>query len=230
MLNLLDTNELNILRDISNNKQPQFMKDALHNVLNIDQFENLINLTPFTNDIRFNTSWSIPQYNWTVPDWSTGINHWPSSLIEHFLDSGTCYLRDCSRINEKINNICAVLEKHNNVPVDAHVYFTKNKDSKNNFGVHKDEAHNLIIQVQGSTHWQVGSNVYKEAKKNLDNFYEDDIILINEILNPGDIIFVPAYVYHSAKSLTKRISISFPIPDDNTIANFEERNWINWHA
>ena len=43
-------------------------------------------------------------------------------------------------------------------------------------------------------------------------------------MNPGDVIFVPAYHWHYAQSETKRLSISFPF--STKYEDKEDRHWI----
>jgi len=225
---LLNEDQNNILLNLDIHS-PKVIPNFINNLLSIDQFENLLNLTPFTNSLRFHTSYSIPDYEWKLPHWSTRSDNWPISKIDSFLNQGVCYLVDCSRVNSKINNLCKVLEQKTNQAVDAHIYFSKLKNMKTGFGVHKDSSHNLIIQVQGQTHWKVGSIRYETSNANINEFYDDDAISIDTILKPGDAIFVPANIFHNAHSLSKRISISFPIANSKTTIH-EERKWINWHA
>lgn len=228
--NILSAEQINILSKVSLLGKSFIVKNAFDNILTIEQFEQLLNLTPFTNVDRFRPTFKIPGYTWDVPDWSSGTNHWPNSLVNNLINTGICFMRDCSRVNANINNICAVLEQQINRPVDAHIYFSKTGNCVKGFGVHKDVSHNLIIQVQGTTDWKVGTKTYNDLPKNLDDFLDGDSLSIDTILEPGDAIFVPAHTYHSANSLSKRISISFPIPADTDPSHFEERTWIDWNA
>ena len=45
------------------------------------------------------------------------------------------------------------------------------------------------------------------------------------MLNKGDLIYIPKYMYHQAKSKTKRMSISFAFSDNDL--NKQDRNWVN---
>lgn len=230
MVNTLSSEQTELLSKVNTLDSPVVMKNVFDNVLSIEQFENLLNLTPFTSVQRFSPTFDTPEYTWSVPDWSSGTNHWPNSLVDHLINNGICYMRDCSRVNPSVNNICKILEQTTNRPVDAHIYFSKSENDNKGFGIHKDDSHNLIIQVQGKTDWKVGTKSYKGIPGNIDKFLDDDTLTINEVLEPGDVIFVPAHIYHSARSLSKRISISFPIPEETDTFCFEERTWINWNA
>lgn len=224
----LNSDEIAILKKLRLLTLPVVFKNLFHNVLSLEEFENILNLTPFTSTERFVPTFPIPEFEWQLPYWNTGSNHWPINIVEELVNTGACYLRDCSRLNPKINQICSVIETETNNAVDAHVYFSKSSQLENGFGIHKDLAHNFIIQIEGQTHWKVGTNFYTDDRDNLEEWRYNDKLSIDVILNPGDAIFVPANVYHSAKPLSKRISISFPMPANKSIY-FENRKWINWN-
>jgi ribosomal protein L16 Arg81 hydroxylase len=48
--------------------------------------------------------------------------------------------------------------------------------------------------------------------------------VINTTLQSGDVVFVPANVYHQIIPLTKRLSVSFPMAHYDK--SFQERDWI----
>ena len=225
----MNETQIEILSNLNINK-PFVFKNKFNNILKITEFENLLNLTPFTNTFRFMPTFSISEYHWDLPHWSTGSNHWPITIINEMLDKGVCYMTDCSRVNSKINKICSTLEIMSKQPVDAHIYFNKITDIENNFGVHKDASHNFIVQIDGTTHWKVGSKKYMQNESNINNFYDDDVLSIDQILEPGDAMIIPSNIFHGAHSLSKRVSISFPIPDHQTTEITEQRTWINWNA
>ena len=173
------------------------------------ELETLLNLRPFTSDKRFIFIKSVDRrFKWDNNYWATDINCWPISLIEKLTKEGTCYLRDCSRANKKINNFADRLEKKFNTPVDCHIYFSLHKKSKS-FNKHKDEAHNLIVACEGEIEFEIFLN-----KK------------ITKKLKTGDYIYIPAGIYHKAVPLTeKRISCSFAIKTPLGGIR-EERTWL----
>ena len=102
----------------------------------------------------------------------------------------------------------------------------------NSFRVHEDTANNFIMQVEGETHWQVYrnrcSNLVKKQLQPKDQFDFDattldayqgqddsDVsnmeVVIDHILKPGDIIYIPARCYHQAQPSGKRLSVSIPL-------------------
>jgi len=228
MLEMILTDKEKLILERIKEGKPFVVKGEFQDVLTIKEFENLLNLTPFTNTQRFETTFSISRHDWPLPYWHTGTDHWPINIIKKFTDTGVCYIKDCSRASRKINSICSYIEAQMDNAVDAHIYFSKHKSLKNGFGLHKDFAHNFVIQVDGQTRWQVGTNHYTQGPRGLDKFNSDDTISIDVILEPGDAIFAPAYVYHSTENLSKRISVSFPLPEQEA-KSFERREWLEWN-
>jgi ribosomal protein L16 Arg81 hydroxylase len=50
--------------------------------------------------------------------------------------------------------------------------------------------------------------------------------MLDVILNKGDIIYIPKNIVHQATSLSKRLSISFPMTKDLDVPP-QTREWIN---
>ena len=70
---------------------------------------------------------------------------------------------------------------------DAHLYFNITTVG-DNFGNHKDDEDVYFWQCQGLSKWLIENKEY--------------------ILEPGDLIIVPAGVYHNVKALTPRAGVS----------------------
>ena len=195
---------------IKNIKEDEFSFGSIkEKLLTFKELETLLNLRPFTNDKRFIFIKSRDRrFKWSNNCWATDVNCWPISLIKKLTKEGTCYLRDCSRANSKINNVAGQLEKKFNSPVDCHIYFSLHQDSAS-FDKHKDESHNFIVACEGEIKFEIFLN-----KK------------ITKKLKTGDYVYIPAGVYHRAVPLTdKRISCSFPIKLPLGGIK-EERTWL----
>jgi hypothetical protein len=191
---------------------PYTEKNALKNLFSWSELELLLNQRPYMNDKRFHIM-SNKKYEWPAAGWLTDINTYPPNVIQKEIKKYVCYIIDCSRVNKYINNVCKTIEDYCKWPVDAHIFFSYKEahtDLKG-FGQHKDKQHNLIVCVDGSMTAKVWQD--KDLKP-----------IIDVTLNKGDVVFVPAEVYHQIIPLTKRISISFPMAHyENT---FQERDWI----
>ena len=194
-------------------QQPFFARDVLHNIFSWSELENLLNLRPFVTDDRFHIAKRpiTEIYEWPEQSWLSDKNTFPPKLLHDIVKERVCYFSDGSRVNKSINDICGLIEATTNWPTDAHIYFSK-KVQHEGFGKHKDRAHNLIVQVEGKSNFQVWS-------------LKDEII-IDEDLSPGDCIFIPAHIYHKILPLTPRISVSFPMWIERC-APPQDRYWIN---
>jgi hypothetical protein len=180
-----------------------------------DELENLLNLRPFVNNSRFHII-SKEDYVWKNQTWLSDVNTYPPSMIQTEIKKHVCFLIDCSRVNKHTNSICRELENvFSGSAVDAHIYFDLSAKLNGGFGIHKDTSHNLIIQIEGETEFSIwGKDQTTEEIPNTK---------IN--LNPGDGVFIPKDVYHMARSLSPRLSISFPISIENQYSS-QDRNWV----
>ena len=161
-------------------------------------------------------------YEWNYCSWLTDPNSFPPDLIQQVIKENVCYLRDCSRVNKKINYLCKELEQITDYPTDAHIYFSVTETPVKGFGVHWDQSHNLIVQIEGESRFQVWGETTDKTYRGIEKPEEDPILDV--IMKPGDVIFIPILFLHSATSLTKRLSISFPMAIDNKL--HQSRDWV----
>ena len=194
--------------------KPFYMKNQLKSIYSWKELENLLNLRPFINDrrIRFITE-KEKVFKWKAGGWLTDLNSYPPDILDEEIRKSVCILIDCSRVNKKINLIAEQLENLLKKPVDAHIFFSlcKDKASKKGIGKHNDKSDNLITCVEG--------------KFNVKIFIKDNIV-IDKLMKKGDIVFIPAQTDHQITSITDRLSISFPIANNN-LDLFQSRKWIN---
>ena len=194
------------------NRTPHFGR-GISKLFSFKELEHLLNLRPFVNTARF-----IPvfeegeEYSWRNTSWSSDNNSWPIPIVSKLLNKTTAYLKDCSRVNYKINSFCEKLEKMFNCPVDCHIYFSFKKNALN-FGRHNDKNDNFITVINGSIQCEIWHNNK----------------VLKSVLKSGDYAFIPALVDHKFTPLTsKRLSLSFPIVKDVGPEHFrfEDRQWI----
>jgi hypothetical protein len=186
--------------------------------------ENLLNLRPFVNAARFHVLNNDGGYQWQRQSWMSDVNTYPPTLLNDVIKKHHCYFSDASRVNKEVNDVCRDLEKaftDNHGSADAHIYFNLT-DSSDGFGIHWDTSHNLIVQMEGETRFEVwGEDVIGASRM----AFLSEQPVINEVLTPGDAILIPWRVYHRATSLTKRLSISFPFVVGGELQP-QERHWI----
>ena len=198
-----------------NGPTPFFEKRVVDpNIFSWAELEKLLNLRPFVNYKRFHIL-NDKNYTWHNPGWSSD-NSYPPSLIEQEIKQYVCYLSDCSRINYRVNELCAKIEQQTGSEVDAHIYFSfYHLDRDIEKYIHKDKSNNLIIQIDGETNFKIWGK-----ERNSD-------IIFDVIMQPGDALYIPAGYWHGALSLSRRLSLSIPI-SPHQVELREDRHWIRF--
>lgn len=138
---------------------------------------------------------------------NTSVNR--EALFEKINNGTTIIIDQASRINEKINSVCDMVERqYRRTQVDAHIYCGTSASSLS-FNAHWDPPDNIIIQQDGECQWVVykefGSGDVQHAENSLTEEYKF-------VTSPGDLIFIPAYKYHKCIPVGKRLSVSIPVP------------------
>lgn len=211
-----------VLEEIKQVK-PCYFKNAFPKIFSWNELEYLLNLRPFCSVTRLHIMNDI-QYRWNTQSWLSDQNTFPPSLLQTELKQYPCYFADSSRANKPINSICNQLEENFlGGKADAHIYFTITENLNLGFGIHWDYAHNLIVQVEGSTRFQIWRNSNSQSPRFVSSLEEEPVI--DKVLNPGDAVFAPMFTYHQALSQTKRLSVSFPISFDASDER-QDRHWI----
>ena len=213
----------NVLEAVKELK-PTVFRQEFSKIFSWQDLENLLNLRPFINPSRFQVLNNGEGYQWDKQSWMSDVNTYPPTLLNEVIKKHHCYFSDCSRVSKEINEICGQLEQaftNTRACADAHIYLNLS-ENENGWGIHWDTSHNLIVQMEGETRFEVWDEGVMGARNM--NFLPEQPV-IDEVLLPGDAIFVPMRVYHRATSLMKRMSVSFPISiGDVTLP--QERHWI----
>ena len=211
---------MDIIKQCMENGESYVFRQKFNNLFSKEEFNHLLNLRPFTTVSRFlptKRNKRLETYKALTSEqkrepWVKSLDSIPPSIIEEVIRTCVCYWPDCSRVNKQINDLCFELEELSGENCDAHIFFAIDKKLENSFGAHYDEATNLIVQVEGRTHWKVCTDKVNTDEvppnvKDIDKYG----VGIDTILNPGDAIFIPKHVLHEPKNLTSRISVSFPM-------------------
>jgi hypothetical protein len=221
MLNMIENKILKEIKELKANYFPS----SFPKIFSWEELEKLLNLRPFVNVNRLKIT-DDAGYSWNRQAWLSDLNTFPPSLLNEILKKHICHFADASRANEKINGICSEIEEaFPGYAADAHIYFTVADNLSAGFGAHWDYAHNLIVQVEGTTKfeiWDIMANPDCDERTSSSIQQEPSIQVT---LNPGDAVFVPMYQYHKATSLTKRLSVSFPFNFSLGEEN-QDRYWI----
>jgi hypothetical protein len=195
--------------------KPFYKERVFKNLYSWKELESLLNNRPFVSSNRLTiiNSKLKDGYVWPAGGWLTDLNTFPPSLINSELKKYVCYLKDCSRVKFELNEICKQLEETIKNPTDVHIFFSLKEPETDlkGFSIHKDTQHNIITLVDGLVQCKVWLDKDKEP-------------IIDREMQEGDIVFIPAGVYHQIIPKTKRLSISFPMAPRQTF--FQERDWV----
>jgi len=202
--------------------KPFYARNAVKDIFSWKELENLFNLRPFNNQDRFRANFK-EIYEWPYQAWVSDINCFPPSIIKEIIKKYHCHITDASRVNEKINTICEELDVITGFPTDAHIYFDLTEEQNSGFGIHLDYSHNLMIQVEGISNMRVWN--IKDYPREFKIKHLDEEPIFDIIMEPGDVCYAPAHYCHEVKSLTKRLSVSFP-SCTKVESSPQEREWI----
>lgn len=192
--------------------KPAFFRNEFQKFVCWDDLERILNLRPFITTSRFKITEDTDYITWDRQAFITDLNSVPSSILDkQIIKNHVCLIHDLSRINETTNKICSELESHfPSSAADAHLYFSLGERLTEGFGIHKDEMDVLIVQMEGSSEVKV---------------WDSSKTVLNKVLTPGDSVFIPAETNHSVQSLSKRLSVSFPIVNKSLYPP-QDRHWI----
>jgi len=201
--------------------------DDIEYCLNNPQFYSItfINreVIQFLDIKQYERCWSSPcaEVSDLMMAWEAGHN-----LIINNFDQGF----------PKKQALIGEFEKYFDGKTSFHIY--AGLKNCNSFRVHEDTANNFIMQIEGETHWKVYknrcSNIVKKQPQlkeefdfdatTLDAYSTMDIdsneqaenvagmeVVIDHVLKPGDMLYIPARCYHQAQPDGKRLSVSIPM-------------------
>jgi hypothetical protein len=145
----------------------------------------------------------------------------PLSVIKQHIVKGNSFaIVTGDDINQEMNQLCDMVEKVTGLWCETHIYGGLRSESRS-FGIHADPPMNLILQMSGDCKWTVFQQVaFKPGGAD-----ESQVTKAFDVLmKPGDLIYVPALMYHWCQPLAKRFSISIPIRQRNP--EHQRREWI----
>lgn len=106
----------------------------------------------------------------------------------------------------------SMVDEHDGVGVDFHLYGGLT-ESAQSFPPHNDLAANYIVQLDGSCEWTIyNERATVEESKNFVIYPAERLTVKTiQILNPGDVIYIPQGLHHACRPLGKRLSLSIPL-------------------
>jgi len=180
-----------------------FSKAYQKDLVTINDVNNYINRTNaneyelaiIRNHSRIKTP--IKKYGWR--------NSWNNKMLQQYWNDGCGFVLHTIHLNDELKNLIKFLEEYSGMQFDSHIYCGKKESTS--YEYHCDVSHNLIIQCQGSTRWRVYPLITKQSM----TFSEMKLDpVIDVIMNPGDVIWIPMFQVHYAEPITDRLSVSLP--------------------
>lgn len=212
------------LTDAIREGKPFYRRSAVYDIFSWKELESLLNYRPAINTNRFRSP--VTDIRWPVRTWMSDPDTFPPEILEDIIKNNHFHITDSSRVNSKLNGLCAELEDALGLPTDAHIYVDLRDLPGEGFGTHFDYSHNLIVQVEGTTEFTMWNEIAEQnSSRKSDDIATEPLFRI--ILEPGDVVYAPAYYYHKAVSLTKRLSVSFPSTTFPAPTGSQERHWIS---
>lgn len=145
---------------------------------------------------------------WKRP-WTNGYTPEVSDVIDQYNHGHSVIINNFEYMDGKQKLLGEIETYFPNIRAAFHVYC--GTETSRSFNIHEDDAYNLILQVDGETHWIVYKNRMSELMTDF-RYNEDDLeIAIDVTMVPGDMLYIPKKCLHQAHPKGKRLSISIPM-------------------
>ena len=144
------------------------------------------------------------------------VNHFyqDRDYILHNIAQGAMFcVRKFWNVNYKTQTLWdEIVDEHPYTGVDFHLYGGLT-ESAQSFPPHNDLANNYIVQLDGSCEWTIyNERATVEQSKNYVIYPADQLTVRTvQVLNPGDVLYIPQGLHHNCRPLGKRLSLSIPL-------------------
>lgn len=157
------------------------------------------------------------------------------NFYKHLNENKTIYISDFEHYNDDakklVDAVVAIFSK-TDVTCHATCHLYMGKISSQSFDPHCDIPCNFIFQVKGKNRAIVYHNrcsdlmatetiAYSERRNKI--YHEELKVCLDVVLEPGDVLYIPAKQYHAIIPLEDRISFSIPIVSHENWYNHERR-------
>jgi ribosomal protein L16 Arg81 hydroxylase len=134
-------------------------------------------------------------------------------IVQEIATGATFCLSKFWNLNYKTQSLWdTFVDEHPGVGVDFHLFGGLTATAQS-FPPHNDLAANYIIQLDGQCEWTIYNEraTYQEALNYV--VYPESKLTVKtqQILSPGDVLFIPSGIHHHCRPLGKRLSLSIPI-------------------
>jgi ribosomal protein L16 Arg81 hydroxylase len=187
------------------------------NVYGWNDFNRYFNTYASTNNFKIienNYEIEVPKQS-DVNNWET-LNKIDTKQCYKILNkpnTGFVVTQGVDKHNPFITNMCANLEMIFNGVCGTHLYGGASTTHYNSsFKVHCDKTLNVILQLDGESKWTVYNEKGEEPMTENDESKLTPVY--EEVLHPGDLLYIPALRFHKCVPRSRRLSLSFCcVPD-----------------
>jgi hypothetical protein len=147
--------------------------------------------------------------------------NWPcGKKIKLLLKNGaTLVLNSVEETYQPLYNLVRDFENIFNKPFQVNAYLSSgNKEESSSFGLHWDDHDIFILQVLGKKHWCIYEDFqYPIATSKLDiNSIKNKKPIFNEVINQGDLLFMPRGFWHKVVSDKSSTSLHLSFGTEST--------------
>jgi len=166
-------------------------------------------------------------YRGQKSSWSKKDYYEKEYVYDIWKKGGSMILTKASMFSPNISAIGKALEdRYQNSSADAHFYCSPSENAVS-FECHADADDNYLVHAIGEVHWKVynvfaRSEVGEDGKKRFTSRmtmppeqeakYET---IVYTVLTTGDLLYIPAGMFHKASPASARVSISVPLARSN---------------
>jgi len=150
--------------------------------------------------------------------------HWDKASLDRtkvksLIDEGRSFImHNCTDINRDIAEFTDSIEKElTHYHADLHIYISPQANAAT-YAPHRDRPqHKIFIQLMGEVHWKMYAHdpalLPDESVISVtEEFANQNMkVILDKVAGPGDIIYMPAGVFHKVETLSPRVSLSFPL-------------------
>ena len=174
----------------------------------------LFNLGSIMNEIDKNSLYESPYINWInkkikkLDNNKNKNNIMTQEYVLNRLNKETMVINNAGLMFKSIAFLERILMKTLYIPINTNVYVSGLRDNKIEFSskIHSDRQDIFIIQTQGYKRWQIWEPIIKNPRfeqirgKDEDIVYDSELVnselLIDAVLYPGDILYIPRGYLH----------------------------------
>lgn len=131
----------------------------------------------------------------------------PDDVTRELTAGATLILRHLERVHEPLRDFCARLSAELDVPIDAGCYLTPALST--GFSWHADPQETVILQIEGTKHWQVCDGAFDLTDQGVTLGERPDApLLVDSVLQPGDMLYMPIGYPHAAAARARSLHVT----------------------